>query len=65
MFKMSLKLLKYMNIRCYATCFSHIGPSSGNTYFKGVYCTVNLVKYYSLRHVVVVIINFLNSNVVG
>jgi hypothetical protein len=43
----------------YATCFSPIGPSSCNTSFKGVYCTVHWVKEYALRHVVVVIINFL------
>jgi hypothetical protein len=27
-------------------------------FFKGVYCIVHLVNQYSLRHVVVVVINF-------
>jgi hypothetical protein len=49
-----------MYIRCHATCFSHIGPSSGNVSFKGVYCTVNLVKWYSLRFVVVVVVVVVN-----
>jgi hypothetical protein len=44
----------------FATCFGRIRPPSGNTSFKGAYCTVHLVKYYSLRHVLVDIsINFL------
>jgi hypothetical protein len=54
MFKISLKYC-ICTIGVYATCFSLTGPSSGNTSFKGVYCTVHLVKLYSLGHVVVVI----------
>jgi hypothetical protein len=42
-------------VSVYATCFSCVGQSSGNTSFKGIYCTVHLVKEYSLRHVLVVL----------
>jgi hypothetical protein len=42
----------------FATWFSRMDPTSSNISFKGAYCTVHLVKEYSLRHVVFVIINF-------
>jgi hypothetical protein len=56
MFKMALKYVHSVFILHVSATQGHLQATS----FKGVHCTVYLVKYYSLRHVVII-----NFDVVG
>jgi hypothetical protein len=53
MFKMYVHLVFMLHVSA-----AQGWPSSGNTSFKGVYCTVHFVKWYLLRHIIFIITNF-------